>query len=127
MAASAIIILQKAGRVAELLEERVGVKGPEAGPRLAPRLRQAWRALPAEARRAARRVAQAERKAQSGGIVEIDAHRFDDDYRTCVRVIQEIDPGARELSLFRGVLQGGLTAVLSILAIYMGLAYAGLI
>ncbi|PLL12623.1 hypothetical protein C0V75_11910 [Tabrizicola sp. TH137] len=127
MAASAIIILQKAGRIAELLEERVGVKGPETGPRLGPRLRRASRMLPSEARRAARRVAVAERKAQTGGIVDIDAHRFDDDYRLCLRHIQEIRPGSHGPGLLRGLLQGGLTAVLSLLMLYAGLAYAGLI
>ena len=124
MPAVAVIILQKAERISELLEERVGVKGGtlEAG------LRRARPYLPYEARAAGRRMIAAGRLAQRGGIVNVDAHRFDDDYRVLLRHIQSIEPGARRRGFsFRRFLMGGASALASGALLGVGLAYAGLI
>lgn len=125
MSAVAVIILQKAGRISELLEERVGVKGRsfEDG------LRLARPHLPQEARAAGRRMAAAGRLAAKGGIVEIDAHRFDDDYRLLLRHVQAIQPGAarRRLPSLGRFLMGGAVGLLSGALLGVGLAYAGLI
>lgn len=120
MSAIAIIILQKANRVSELLEERLGVKGAS----LEARLGRAGRFLPSEARSAGWRIAMAERKAKLGDVTEIDEYSFDDDYRTCLRHLQAVQPG---LPPMRSALQSGLTLVLSGLMLYIGLAFAGLI
>lgn len=120
MSAIAIIILQKANRISELLEERLGVKGPS----LEVRLGRAGRGLPSEARQAGWRIALAERKAKLGDLAGIDEYSFDDDYRTCLRHLQTMQPG---LPPVRTALQSGVTAVLSVLIIYIGLAFAGLI
>ena len=125
MSAVAVIILQKAGRVSELLEERVGVKGGS----LEEGLRRARPYLPYEARAAGRRVAAAGRLAQKGGVVEIDAHRFDDDYRVLLRHVQAIAPGAAtaRAPVFARFLMGSATGLMSGALLGVGLAYAGLI
>jgi hypothetical protein len=120
MSAIAIIILQKAHRISELLEERLDVKGPS----LEVRIGRAGRGLPAEARQAGWRIAVAERKAKLGDVADIDEYSFDDDYRTCLRHLQTMQPG---LPPVRSALQSGVTAVLSVLMIYIGLSFAGLI
>ncbi|MCZ8151049.1 MAG: hypothetical protein O9292_01415 [Rhodobacteraceae bacterium] len=124
MPAVAVIILQKAERISELLEERVGVKSAS----LETGLRHARPHLPQEARAAGQRMAVAARLAQRGGIVDVDAHRFDDDYRVLLRHIQSITPGAKPNSFsLRQFLMGGATALASGALLGVGLTYAGLI
>jgi hypothetical protein len=123
MSAIAIIILQKANRISELLEERAGVKGAS----LEVRLGRAGRVLPAEARQAGWRIAMAERKARQGDLEAVDEYRFDDDYRLCLRHLQMIAPGAQGVPPVRSALHSGVTVVLSGLMIYIGLSFAGLI
>lgn len=126
MPAVAVIILQKADRISELLEERVGVKG---GTSLEAGLRLARRHLPYDARAAGRRLAAARRLARrSEGIVEVDAHRFDDDYRVLLRHLQAVDPGRSRngFSVWRFV-TGSVVAIASAALLGVGLAYAGLI
>ena len=120
---SAIIILQKSSRIAEVLEHRIGVKGDS----LESRLARARFALPREARAAADRIVTAERKARGGGLVEIDALRFDDDYRLCLRHLNDLHPGSVRRGLLIGLVQGGLTALFAGILLGVGLAYAGLI
>ena len=123
MSASAVIILQKSARIAQLLEENAGVKGPT----LEARLSHARRRLPREARVAGWRIAAAERKARMGGIVDVDEHLFDNDYRVCLRHLQDHPEEPVGLPPIRGLFQSGVTAVLAGLLIGMGLIYAGLI
>lgn len=127
MPAVAVIILQKADRISALLEERVGVK---AGTSLEAGLRHASRHLPYDARAAGRRLAAAGQLARrSAGIVDVDAHRFDDDYRVLLRHLQAIEPGRVRPSgpsVWRFV-TGVATAVASVVVLGVGLAYAGLI
>lgn len=123
MSAIAIIILQKANRISELLEERVGVKGAS----LEARLGRAGRVLPSEARQAGWRIAVAERKAKLGDLADVDEYSFDDDYRTCMRHLQMMGPEVQGLPHIRTAVQSGVTVVLSGLMLYIGLAFAGLI
>ena len=123
MSAVAVIVLQKSARISELLEERVGVKGPT----LEARLDRARRVLPRDARAAGRRIIAAERKAQRGGIVDVDAHGFDEDYRVLLRHLQGLEPRSLRRSLLGGVITGGLAALASGVMLGVGLAYAGLI
>lgn len=123
MSAVAVIVLQKSARISELLEEKVGVKGAS----LEAKMARARRVLPREARLAGWRLAEAERKAQRGGIVDVDAHVFDDDYRVVLRHLQSVQPGSMRSALLRGVLTGGATALASGVLLGVGLAYAGLI
>jgi|GEM_PF-6399934 len=123
MSASAVIILQKSARISQLLEENAGVKGPT----LEARLGRARRHLPREARAAGWRIAVAERKARSGGIVEIDEHRFDDDYRVCMRHLQEPVAEETDVLALPVLLRNAATAVLSGMLIGLGLVYAGII
>ena len=123
MSAIAIIILQKANRISELLEERIGVKGAS----LEARLGRAGRALPSEARQAGWRIAMAERKARLGDLAGVDEYGFDDDYRTCLRHLQMMAPEVQGLPHVRSAMQSGVTVVLSVLVLYIGLSFAGLI
>lgn len=123
MSASAVIILQKSARIAQLLEENAGVKGAT----LEARLGHARRRLPREARAAGWRIAMAERKARQGGIVDVDERLFDNDYRVCLRHLQEHPVAPAGLPPIRGLFQSGVTAVLAGLLIGMGLIYSGLI
>lgn len=121
MSASAIIILQKSGRIAELLEERVGVKGAT----LEARLGRAHHVLPREARAAGWRIVRAERKARQGGLPDIDAVGFDDDYRLCLRHLNELHPAAIRRGLLRSVVQTGTLALVTGITLGVGLAFAG--
>lgn len=123
MSASAVIILQKSARIAQLLEENAGVKGPT----LEARLGRARRHLPREARAAGWRIAVAERKARMGGIVEIDEHLFDNDYRVCLRHLQDPSPPQGDPAAVAVLLRNAATAVLAGVLIGLGLAYAGMI
>ena len=124
MPAVAVIILQKAGRISELLEERVGVKGGS----LKARLRRAEPYLPYEARAAGWRLVAAERLARGDGIAKVDAHRFDDDYRILLRHIQAIDPSRRRRGFsVRRFLLGLVTALASVGLLGVGLAFGGLL
>ena len=123
MTASAIIILQKSTRIAELLEERIGVKGPT----LEARVHRARRVLPRDARSAARRIVQAERQARTGSLRDLDAHRFDDDYRVVLRHVQGLDRRSLTRSLWRAVVQGGLTALCAGVMLGVGLSLSGLV
>jgi len=123
MSAVAVIVLQKSARISELLEEKIGVKGGT----LETRLHRARRVLPRDARVAGKRIAAAERKAQRGGIIDVDAHAFDDDYRVVLRHLQGLEPGTLRSALWRSVLTGGATALASGVLLGVGLAYAGLI
>ena len=91
------------------------------------RLSRARRVLPRDARAAGQRIALAERKAHRGGIVDVDAHRFDDDYRLVLRHLQAVEPGSLRSALLRGVLTGGAVALVSGVMLGVGLAYGGLI
>jgi hypothetical protein len=123
MSASAVIILQKSARIAQLLEENAGVKGAT----LEARLGHARRRLPREARAAGWRIAMAERKARMGEVLEVDEHLFDNDYRVCLRHLQERPAEAQGLPPIRALFQSGVTAVLTGLVLGLGLIYAGVI
>ena len=123
MSAVAVIVLQKAARISELLEEKVGVKGVS----LEAQLGRARRILPRDARLACWRIAEAERRAQRGGIVDVDARLFDDDYRMALRHLQALEPGSLRSAVLRAVLTGGATALASGVMLGVGLVYAGLI
>lgn len=118
MTANAIIILQKSDRIAELLEERVGVKGPT----LDDRLRRARRALPRQARGAADRIAVARQMALTGGFRDVDAPAFDDDYRVLLRHLQALDPNATRRALLGGIMTGGMIALASGMLLGVGLS-----
>lgn len=122
MPAVAVIVLQRSALLSELLEDKVGVKGPT----FEARLDRARRILPREARAAGKRISAAARMArQRGGIVDVDAHAFDEDYRLLLRHLNEARPDRMRLALLHGLLQGMATAGLSGLLLGLGLALAG--
>lgn len=121
MSAVAVIVLQKSALISELLEERVGVKGET----LEARLERARRVLPREALAAGKRITDAARKARRGGIVDVDARRFDEDYRVLLRHLNEAHPDRMRWALMHGLLQGMATAGVSGMLLGLGLALAG--
>lgn len=123
MTANAIILRQKTGRLAEVLEERAGVKGPT----LQARLQRARRLLPREVRAAGARIVAAERRADEGGMRDVDALRFDQDYRLVLRHLQGLDARARQRARRWALLRDGVTAFAAGMLLGLGLVSSGVI
>lgn len=113
MATNAIVIHQKAGRVAELLERGYGLRGDTLGERV----QRGGRKLPSDLRRAAERLAQAEAMAwQPKLLLTLDDKEIDKDYRLIVKRLESGKGrgiGAQMAASVR-------SAVLSLLLIGMG-------
>ena len=85
MATNAIVIHQKVGRVAELLERGYGLRGQPLGERV----QRGGRKLPSDLRRAAERLAQAEAMAwQPKLLLTLDDKAIDKDYRLIVKRLE---------------------------------------
>lgn len=90
MAASAIVIQQKVGRIADLLEQRLGLQGPT----LRKRVQQGRRRLPADLRGAVDRLCNAEAMAmQPRLLLQIDDAALDRDYRLLVKRLEAMPVG----------------------------------
>lgn len=90
MATNAIVINQKAGRVADLLERTYGLRGQT----LAERLERGRRKLPGDLRRAVERLAQAEAMVwQPKLLLSLDDQAIDRDYRMIVKRLEAAKTG----------------------------------
>jgi hypothetical protein len=90
MATNAIVINQKAGRVADLLERNYGLRGQT----LAERLQRGRRKLPTDVRRAVERLAQAEAMVwQPKLLLALDDQAIDRDYRMIVKRLEAAKTG----------------------------------
>ncbi len=117
MATSAIAITQKAGRVAELLEQRYGLRGQT----LAERVQRGRRKLPNDLRRAVDRLAQAEAMVwQPKLLLSLDDTALDRDYRLIVKRLEALKTGN---TLGAQMLSSLTSAVLSLAL--LGLCIAG--
>jgi hypothetical protein len=88
----AITIQQMADRIAALLDERLGARGPDLGARVA----KAGRALPRRVRQAAMRLAQAAVNAQNPRLLlQIDEAQVAADYDTALRHLSGVRGGGR--------------------------------
>lgn len=88
----AVAIQQMAERVADLLEQRLGIKGRD----LATKLRRGGRALPRKVRTAADLLVDAAEKARHPKLLgQIDMGAVADAYDACVRHLTGIDPKDR--------------------------------
>ena len=96
----AVAIQQMADRVAELLEERLSIRGRD----LATKLRRGGRALPRQVRAGAELLADAAEKAKHPKLLgQIDMGAVADAYDACVRHLTGIDPKDRRRDMLAGM------------------------
>jgi hypothetical protein len=96
---SSVAIQQMADRVAQLLEERLGIGGRDLGAGL----RKGGRLLPKRVRESAQLLADAAEKAKNPKLVaQIDMGAVSNAYDACLKHLTAIDPNARR----RGTLSG---------------------
>lgn len=120
---SAVTIQQMADRVAQLLEERLGLGGKG----LAAKLKRAGRLLPRKVREAGRLLAGAAQKAQNPKLLgQIDMGEVTEAYDVCLKHLIAIDPVSRRRDLFAGMIGSvGFGVLVLAVAIFGFLAWRG--
>ena len=114
---SAVSIRQMADRVAELLEQRLKIRGKG----LAEKLRRGGRGLPRAVRRAAEGLSGAAEQAENPRLmVQLDMEKVAADYDACLRYLGNLGAGARRM----GVLLDGL-ARLAFIVLVVGVLVIG--
>jgi hypothetical protein len=99
---SSVAIQQMADRVAQLMEERLGISGRD----LASRLRKGGRLLPKRVREAAGLLADSAEKSKSPKLLgQIDMGAVSDAYDTCLKHLSTIDPDTRRRDTFSGMIR----------------------
>ncbi len=99
---SSVAIQQMADRVAQLLEERLGIKASD----LASGLRKGGRALPRRVREAGELLAVSAAKAKHPKLLgQIDMGAVTEAYDACVRHLMTIDPAGRRRDTFSGMVR----------------------
>ncbi|MGL4238975.1 hypothetical protein [Tabrizicola sp.] len=121
---SAVTIQQMADRVAQLLEERLGLGGRD----LSAKLKRAGRDLPKKVRDGGRLLASAAQKAQNPKLLgQIDMGEITEAYDVCVKHLVAIDPVSRRRDLFAGMIGsvgfGVLALVVLVMAVFAWRAY----
>jgi hypothetical protein len=97
---SAVTIQQMADRVAQLLEERLGLSGRD----LSAKLKRAGRTLPRKVRDGGKLLVAASHKAQNPKLLgQIDMGEVANAYDICVRHLVAIDPVVRRRNIFAGM------------------------
>jgi hypothetical protein len=98
---SAVTIQQMADRVAQLMEERLAIRGRD----LSAKLRKGGRRLPRRVREGAAGLAEASVKAANPKLLgQIDMGQVSEAYDICVRHLGAIDPALRRRKFIGGVL-----------------------
>jgi len=116
----AITIQQMADRVAELLEERLGLKGDG----LRAKLRKGGRILPRKVQRAATDLAAAEEQSHHAKLLlQIDMETVATNYDVCLKYLSGLNTWHRR----KGVLLGLATSILFSLLVVAGLVLAVLV
>ncbi|WP_309663978.1 hypothetical protein [Tabrizicola sp.] len=120
---SAVTIQQMADRVAQLMEERLAIRGRG----LATKLRRAGRGLPRRVRDAGAGLAEAAAKARNPKLLgQIDMGQVSDHYDICVRHLITIDPTKRRREFIGGVLSSaGLGLLIAGLGLIAFLVWRG--
>jgi hypothetical protein len=120
---SAVTIQQMADRVAQLLEERLGLGGRD----LSAKLKRAGRTLPRKVRDGGKLLVVASQKAQNPKLLgQIDMGEVTDAYDVCVRHLAAIDPVGRRRDLFAGMVGSvGFGILVLVIAIMVLLAWRG--
>lgn len=97
---SAVTIQQMADRVAQLLEERLGLGGRD----LSAKLKRAGRTLPKKVRDAGRVLVTAAQRAQNPKLLgQVDMGQVTEAYDVCVKHLVAIDPVGRRRDLLAGM------------------------
>lgn len=98
---SAVTIQQMADRVAQLLEERLGLGGRD----LSAKMKRAGRSLPKKVRDSGRLLATSAHRAQNPKLLgQIDMAEVTEAYDVCVKHLIAIEPANKRRELFAGVL-----------------------
>lgn len=120
---SAVTIQQMADRVAQLLEERLGLGGKG----LAAKMKRAGRGLPRKVRDAGKLLAAAAQKAQNPKLLgQIDMGEVTEAYDVCLKHLIAIDPVARKRNLFAGMVGSvGFGILVLVIALAVLLAWRG--
>jgi len=120
---SAVTIQQMADRVAQLLEERLGLGGRG----LPAKLKRAGRTLPKKVRDGGRVLAVAAQKAQNPKLLaQVDMGEVTEAYDVCVKHLVTIDPVSRRRELFAGMIGSvGFGVLLLLVAVFGFLAWRG--
>ena len=120
---SAVTIQQMADRVAQLLEERLGLGGRD----LAAKLKRAGRTLPKKVRDAGRLLAQSAQKGQNPKLLgQIDMADVTEAYDVCVKHLITVDPVGRRRDLFAGMVGSvGFGILVLAVALFGFLAWRG--
>ncbi|MCB2094139.1 MAG: hypothetical protein KDE11_07010 [Rhodobacteraceae bacterium] len=100
---SGMAVQKMADRVAELMEQRLRVRGVD----LAAKLRRGARLLPRKVRRNAAYLAQASSTAQVPAMqARLDHQRITDAYDVCIRYLKPLGASARRRALLLDMLRG---------------------
>ena len=120
---SAVTIQQMADRVAQLLEERLGLGGKW----LAAKVKRAGRSLPRKVRDAGKVLAVSAQKAQNPKLLgQIDMGEVTEAYDVCLKHLIAIDPVDRKRDLFAGMVGSvGFGVLALVIAIAALLAWRG--
>lgn len=120
---SAVTIQQMADRVAQLLQERLGLGGKG----LSAKLKRAGRTLPRKVRDAGKLLAAAAQKAQNPKLLgQIDMGEVTEAYDVCLRHLIAIDPVRRKRGYFAGMIGSvGFGVLVLAIAIFGFLAWRG--
>ena len=120
---SAMAIQQMADRVAQLLEERLGLGGKG----LSAKMKRAGRLLPRKVRDAGKLLATSAQKAQNPKLLgQIDMGEVTEAYDVCLKHLIEIDPVSRRRDLFAGIVGSvGFGILVLAVAIFGFLAWRG--
>ncbi len=118
-----VTVQQMAGRVAELMEARLRIRGEG----LAEKLRRGGRFLPRRVRRQAEYLVKAERQAQMPRLqVQLDHERSAAAFDACVRYLKPLGAGARRRAILRDMVTGiGSAVFITIVLVILLLVWRG--